>query len=46
MSLHPLSFEEAIEALANTPKHEDPEAEGSDSTSEDAPESGAHGLKA
>jgi len=40
VSLHPLSFEEAIEALAKTPKREGSEAEGSYSTSEDDPESG------
>ena len=28
VSLHPLSFEQAITALANTPKHEGSEAEG------------------
>lgn len=38
VSLHPLTFEEAIQALAN-PTHADSEAEGSDSTKEAAPES-------
>ena len=32
VSLHPLSLEEAIETLAQTPKREDSKAEGSDST--------------
>jgi len=32
VSLHPLSFEEAIEALAQTFKHADSEAEESDNT--------------
>jgi len=41
ISLHPLSFEEAIEALAQTPKHEDSEAEESGNTTEHAPESGS-----
>ena len=39
ISLHPLTFEGAIAALAHTPKHEDSQAEESDSTKERAPES-------
>ena len=38
ISLHPLSFEEAIEALSQVPKHEDSEVEESDSTTSPAPE--------
>ena len=38
ISLHPLSFEEAIEALAHT-KRADSEDEASDSTTVGAPES-------
>ena len=39
VSLHPLTFEEAIRELAQTPKHEDSEAEESDNTTKDDPES-------
>ena len=35
--MHPLSFEEAIEALAKQPKREDSQAEGSGSTTKDGP---------
>ena len=41
ISLHPLSFEGAIEALAHIPKHEDSEVEDSGNTTEYAPESGS-----
>jgi type II secretory pathway component PulM len=37
VSLHPLSFEEAIKELARTPKHRDLQAEESDNTTKDAP---------
>ena len=40
VSLHPLSFEEAIQALSHSPKRKDSEAVGSDNTKEHAPESG------
>ena len=36
ISLHPLSFEDALKELAS-PKREDSEAEASDNTGEDAP---------
>ena len=36
-SLHPLSFEEAIRELTTPPKHEDSQAEESDSTKEACP---------
>ena len=39
ISLHPMSFEEAIARLAIPPKRADSEAEMSDSTIADAPES-------
>ena len=39
ISLHPLSFEDAIEALSKSPKSEDSLPEASDSTTELAPES-------
>ena len=39
VSLHPLSFEEAMHELANAPKHEDSQAEESCNSNEDAPES-------
>ena len=39
VSLHPLSFEDAIAALANSPKQTDSQAEGSGSTKEAAPAS-------
>ena len=39
ISLKPLTFDEAIRELAKASKHEDSEAEGSDSTKEHAPES-------
>ncbi len=39
ISLHPLSVEEAIEVLAQTPKREDSEAEESGNTTGDDPES-------
>lgn len=39
ISLHPLSFEEAIKKLSQTPKHEDSQAGESDNTKEDALES-------
>ncbi len=38
ISLHPLSFEEAIKKLSQTPKRVDSQAEESDNTKEDAPE--------
>jgi len=38
VSLHPLTFQEAIAALAQTPKHEESPAEESDSTTEAGPE--------
>ena len=37
VSLHPLSFDEAIAALANAPKQTDSQAEESGSTTEAAP---------
>lgn len=37
ISLHPLTFEEAIAALAQPPKHEDSQAEESGSTTETRP---------
>ena len=37
ISLHPLSFEDAIEAVVKSSKHEGSQAEGSDSTIEAAP---------
>ena len=40
ISLHPLSFDEAIAELAQTPKHEDSEAEESDNAKEPAPVQG------
>ena len=39
VSLHPLSFEEAIHELVNAPKQKDSQAEASDKTKSDAPES-------
>ena len=39
ISLHPLSFDEAIKALVSEPKHKDSPAEGSCSTKEAALES-------
>ena len=39
ISLHHLSFEDAIEALAKQPKRVDSQAEASGSTTEDAPAS-------
>ena len=39
ISLQPLSFEEAIKTLAQSPKHEDSPAEASGNTKEPAPES-------
>jgi len=39
ISLHPLSFEEAIGSLTKTPKHGDSPVEASCSTKEDGPES-------
>ena len=39
ISLHPLSFQEAIRELAHVSKHGDSQAEGSCNTNEDAPES-------
>ena len=39
ISLHPLSFEEAIEELASPPKRKDSQAERSDNTTEPSPES-------
>lgn len=39
ISLHPLSFEDAIEALAKSPTNEDSPPEASDSTTEPVPES-------
>ncbi len=39
ISLHPLSFEEAIKELSKTPKREDSEVEESGNTKEHAPES-------
>ncbi len=39
ISLHPLSFEEAIETLAQSSKHKDSQAEESDNTTEHVPES-------
>ena len=34
ISLHPLSFEQAIDTLANSPRQTDSQAEGSDNTKE------------
>ena len=39
VSLHPLSFDEAIEALAKAPKRAESEAEARDSSRASAPES-------
>ena len=39
ISLHPLSFEEAMKELARTPKQKDSEAEEFGNTTEDVPES-------
>ena len=39
ISLHPLSFEEAIKELTHTSKHEDSQAEESGNTKEVSPES-------
>ena len=39
ISLHPLSFDEAIKALVEAPKHKDSEAERPDNTKEHVPES-------
>ncbi len=39
ISLHPLSFEEAIEALSQNSKHDDSQVEESGNTKEHAPES-------
>ncbi len=44
VSLHPLSFDEAIEALAQTPKHGDSGAEGSGNTKEHVPEAGSANI--
>ena len=41
VSLHPMTFEEAITKLAQTPKRKDSKAEKSDSTKEVSPESDA-----
>lgn len=41
VSLHPLSFREAIKKLAHSPRHEDSGVEGTGNTKEHAPESGS-----
>jgi len=41
LSLHPLSFEEAIKELAQSSKHKDSQVEESDNTKEPDPETGS-----